>query len=305
MARSVVSRVNWFRRIPDRFDRLIENLERRSVAFAVFLAAVKGFNEDNCTHLAAGVAYYAFFSIFPLILGLIALSSFLLQSAEARDAMIAGITQLLPGTADVVRRNIDLVLRQRGTIGLFATITLLWSAKSVFAAIATAVNLAWNVKETRPFLRRTALELGMVFAVGFFLLASFGVSALFQFLRRLEIPVQGTRPIGGDIWSVLVLLLPIALSVIAFFLVYRFVPNIEVTSHDVWPGAITAGVLFAAAQNVFLLYTTVLADYELVYGSLAAVITLLFWAWISAVILLFGAEICAAYTSLRRARDTT
>lgn len=266
------------------------------------MSAWRGFNEDNCMHLAAGVAYYAVMSIFPLILGLIALSSLLLQSAEAQDTVIAGITGLLPGTGEMVRRNIDLVLRERGTIGVIATIILLWSATWVFAGITTSLNLAWNVKETRPFLRLTAMQLGLVLVVGFFLLVSFALTLLLQLLARLAIPVLGVRPFGADIWSLLAGLLPLSLTILAFFLVYRFVPNTRVASDDVWPGAITAGVLFVILENGFVFYTSNFANFRLVYGSIGAIIALLFWAWVSAVILLFGAEICAAYSTLRRAR---
>lgn len=291
--------LKWVRDVRSSLKRAVENLERRSLAFAVLVKAAKDFNDDNCMHLAAGVAYYAIFSIFPLILGFVALSSFLLQSAEARDTVIAGITGLLPGTAEVVRRNIDLVLRERGAIGLFATISLLWSAKAVFGAITTSLNLAWNVKETRPFLQLTALQLGLVLAVGFFLLVSFAVTAALQLLVLLEIPVLGKAPLGRDVWTLLSELIPLVLTIIAFYIVYRFVPNREITPEDAWPGAIVAGVLFEIAKNVFLYYSGEFANYQLVYGSIATVILLLFWAWISSVILLFGADICSAYSTLR------
>ena len=281
-----------------------ERLERRSFAFAVFVAAVKRFNEDNCVHLAASVAYYAIFSIFPLILGLVTLASFLLQSAEARDAVIAGITGLLPGSAELVRRNIELVLRERGTIGVFAMIFLLWSAKEVFGAITTSLNLAWNVKETRPFLRLTALQLALVFAVGFFLALSFAVTAVLQLLFLWEIPILGRGPLTRDLWNLLGGLVPLVLTIIAFYFVYRFVPNIKVKAEDAWPGAIAAGLLFEIAKNAFLFYTSGFANYRLVYGSVGAVIALLFWAWVSGVILLFGAEISAQCAIGRNKRQT-
>jgi membrane protein len=89
---------------------------------------------------------------------------------------------------------------------------------------------------------------------------------------------------------------------IAFYLVYRFVPNAVVASQDAWPGAITAGVLFVIAQNTFVYFTTTFTSFPLVYGSIAAVIVLLLWAWISSLILLFGAEISAECAALRRCR---
>lgn len=290
------------RNIPNRLNLMVEDLQRRNLAFAVLVEALRGFNEDNCIHLAAGVAYYAVFSIFPLILALIALSSFLFQTAEAQDAIISGVTSFLPGSGELVRRNINLVLRERGAIGIFAAITLLWAAKAVFGAITTSLNLAWNVQETRPFLRLTALQLALVFGVGLVLLLSLILTAALQLFLKLQIPVLGRAPFGDDAWSLLVALIPLVLTIISFYMVYRFVPNKRVAPEEAWPGAITAGVLFEIAKNGFVYYTSNFANFRVVYGSVAVFIVLLFWAWLSGVILLFGAEICSEYSKLRRRR---
>jgi uncharacterized BrkB/YihY/UPF0761 family membrane protein len=141
-------------RILSRLTALQAELERRYFAFAVFMAAVRAFNQHHCPDLAAAIAYYAIFSLFPLLLGLIALASLFIQTAAAEDRIVSAVAQILPGSANLVRDNIALVLKSRGTIGLIAIVTLLWAGKAVFGEMTTALNLAWNVPETRSFWHR-------------------------------------------------------------------------------------------------------------------------------------------------------
>lgn len=286
------------REIGSRLSHWLADLQSRSFALTVLISAAKGFNEDHCAHLAAGMAYYAVFSLFPLLLGLIALASFLMESGEAQSRIVAAAAQVLPGSADLVRRNVQLVLVQRGTIGLVAVVGLLWSAKAVFGAITTSLNLAWDVPESRPFWELTAMELALVIGAGFFFLLSLAVTSTLAVLSGLDVPLLGTLG-ASPLWALAGIPFSLALSTVAILLLYRFLPNKRLTFRDVWPGALVAGILFEIAKSAYVYYTTSFADYELVYGSLAAVIGLLFWTWISSAILLFGAEIAAGYTLLR------
>ena len=89
-----------------------------------------------------------------------------------------------------------------------------------------------------------------------------------------------------------------------FALVYRYVPHTRLTWGDVWPGAGLAAVLFEASKNLFAWYLASFANYSLVYGSLATVIVFLLWTYISALVLLVGAEFAAVYTRLFGSQST-
>lgn len=279
---------------------IFADLERRSFTFALFVAAARSFNRDHCMHMAAGIAYYAFFSLFPLLLGLIALASFLFQSAEVQDQIIRAAAQSLPGSEAFVRRNIEQVLMARGTIGIVAVVGLLWAAKAVFGAITTSLNLAWDVTETRSLWELTAMEVALVFGTGFFFAASLILTYVLELLSRLALPFLSLPLADLPFWTLIAAPFGIALNAVGFLLLYRFLPNTPLSFGDVWPGALVAAVLFEMAKRGYVVYTTRFTNYDLVYGPLAAAIALLFWAWLSGVILLFGAEVSARYTESRR-----
>lgn len=295
--------MNQLRQIKSSLTAALADLERRNFTLAVLLSAVRAFNRDHCTHLAAALAYYAFFSLFPLLLGLIALATIVLQSPDVQSRIIAAASQLLPGSSDLVQQNIQQILRTRGTVGVAAAIALLWSAKAIFGAITTSLNLIWGLPEKRPFWELTALQMALVFGAGFFLASSLALTAMLTFISTAPLPAVGWRLENTPFWTLVAAAPSLTLSAAAFLLLYRFLPSARFGFGDVWRGALVAGVLFEIAKGGYVLYTTQFANFPLVYGSLAAVIAFMLWAWISGAILLFGAEIAAEYTRLRKLRQ--
>ncbi len=286
--------------IKSRLTATVSDLERRSFVFSVLLAAVRDFNQHHCTHLAAGIAYYAIFSLFPLLLGLIALASFLIQKPGVQEALITAASQVLPGSEQLVQRNIQQILIARGTIGIVATISLLWAAKAVFGAMTLSLNLAWGVPERRSFWELTAMQMALVLGAGFFFASSIALTYALAVVSSLPIPGFGSRLEDSFLGTLFTEPFILAIDFVAFSLLYRFLPCTRLSFRDVWPGALVAAILFEIAKNVYVFYTTDIANYRLIYGSLAAFIVLLVWAWISSAILLFGAEISADYDELRQ-----
>lgn len=264
---------------------------------ALVVESVQGFARDDCTSLAAGIAYYALFSVFPLLLGLIALLGLLLEPAQVQKRLLEMTSQVFPASADLVSQNIDAVVASRGAIGLLSILGLFWSASALFAAIRKSLNRAWNVERERPFLKQKLIDFGMAAGVGLLLLVSVTITAAYGVAWQL-LPPQVRMVEESGLWRIAASLLPLVFSFMLFAMVYRFVPNTTVSWGDIWPGAALAAILFEAAKNLFVWYLSSFANYSLVYGSLATVIVFLFWTYISALILLAGAELAAAYTRL-------
>lgn len=260
---------------------------------------VREFLEDDCMHMAAGVAYYAFFSIFPLLLGLIAILGLLLEPVEVQGRLLEIVFQVFPGAAGLVAQNIEGVVASRATIGILSVVGLLWSATAVLAAISRSVNRAWDLERRRPFLKQKLMELGVVVAVALLLLFWLAATAFFRFAWQF-LPTELQLLESGPALNVAMALVPAAFSFSIFLVVYRFVPNTRITWGDVWPGALLAAALFEAAKNLFAWYLASFANYSLVYGSLGAIVAFLFWAYVSALILLLGAEFTAEYARLLR-----
>jgi membrane protein len=112
----------------------------------------KEMSNDDGPHLAAGVAYYTILSLFPLILGLLALASFFISPQTAKGWMIDFFRENLPTSTDLLEQNFNNIHQFRGVAGLGSLVALFWMASNMFAAISRSVNRAWNIHQDRLFL---------------------------------------------------------------------------------------------------------------------------------------------------------
>ena len=258
--------------------------------------------DDDATHLAAGVAYYAIFSLFPLLLGLLAISGQVLASETIEQSFLSYVTGNLPGSEELVASNVSQVVQFRGVLGIGAIVGLLWSASAVFGAISRSVNRAWDVPKDRPFYIAKPLHLGMALVVGIIFLMSTSATSMIEVLtdpnRDFGIPGQGFF-LGLGLAHVALRALPWGLNFLLFLLIYRFVPNCKTYWRYIWPGAVLAAVLFETAKGLFIWYLDNLASYDQVYGSLTSVMVLLFWIYLSSLILILGAEVSSEYGRVR------
>ena len=263
---------------------------------------IQEMKDDDATHLAAGVAYYAMFSLFPLLLGFLAVSGLVLQSEGVEQNFIDFVTENLPGSEQIVKDNVGQVVRFRGLLGIGAFIGLLWSASAVFGAINRSVNRAWDIRQDRPFYIAKPRQLLMALGVGIlFLLSTSATSAIQVFTdpdRDLGIPGQGFLLELG-LGHLALRIVPWAMTLLIFLMVYRFLPNCKTYWRFIWPGAVVASVLFEVGKSLFVWYLNNIATYDQVYGSLTSVMALLFWIYISALILILGAEISSEYGRMR------
>jgi membrane protein len=250
--------------------------------------------------MAASVAYYSFFSIFPLLLGLIALLSLFLESADIQSRLTDFVTNFLPGSEDLIDANIDAVLGLRGTLGVIAVVGLFWSGSAVFGAVTRAVNRAWDVHKDRPLFISKPRQLVMALSVGVLFYLSLSTATFVRVAGRFEgsdVPgVEFLANVGGQ---VLLQGTAFLLTLLTFLMIYRFTPNTKTYWRYIWPGAVVAAALFEIAKNLFIMYLNSFASFEDVYGSLAPVIVLLLWAYVSSFILIIGAELSSEYGRMR------
>ena len=273
----------------------------RYFVIALLLRAVRELSDDDGTHMAASVAYHALFSLFPLLLGLIAFMSLFLESQDVQDRLTDFTTSYLPGSESLVDRNIDTVLQLRGAVGAIAILGLLWSGSAVFGAVTRAVNRAWDVHRDRPFFISKPRQLTMALAVSLLFLVSLAASTIVRTAERFYdsdvAAVQALVHTGGQFalqGTSFVLMLAV------FLLIYRFMPNTRTYWRYIWPGALVAAVLFELTKNVFIVYLDRVANFENVYGALAPVIVLLMWTYVSSIVLIFGAELSSEYGRLKQ-----
>lgn len=260
--------------------------------------AMDSFGAARSAQSAAGMAYYAFFSLFPLALFLVTIASaiFLQDRARAVQQVITLIGQAIPVSPDLIRNNVEQVLSARGTVGVIGALGTLWSAMGFFSILSGNVNRAWPEAERRNFLEQRLVALIMIAVLVVLMGLSLASTALLSFLSPGQIPaLDGLFLRGTLVGTILTALVPWLFAFLLFLALYRWAPNIRVPWRAAAWAALVVSVVWQVAASGFAWYLrSGLANYELVYGSLGTIIALLFWIYLTSWFTLFGAHLSAA-----------
>ncbi len=274
----------------------------RNKTLVLTARVAKEMQQIESTHLAAGVAYYALLSLFPLLLGLLALGGILLSSEGTYQGLLSFVTENLPGSKAFVEQNVGEVVEFRGVVGVGAILGFLWTASIGFGAVARSVNRAWGIRVNRPFYVAKPLHILMALAVGALFLISTSATSVIEVItdpeRDFGIPAQEFFLQLG-LGHLALRMVPWGINIFIFLMIYRFAPNCKTYWRYIWPGAVVAAVLLEVSKGLFLWYLDNVAIYNQVYGSVTSVIVLLFWIYVSALILILGAEIGAEHSRMR------
>lgn len=285
---------NQIQRLKERSQRVISRLLKIPAIQLIYRVAV-GLGDHDTSQRAAGVTYYALLSIFPLLLGLIAVFGIFLPSINLQNDLLNFVGKSFPGAADFFKQNIENIIQMRGSMGVLSIIILFWSASSLFSSISLAINRTWEIRRSRSFLIAKAGDLGMALSIGVLFLLSLGSSALISVLGGV-FGLHSANLIMLDAGSRLAAFL---LILLVFLLLYKLIPNTRTYWRDIWPGALVAAVLFEIARTLFVFYLANFANYQLLYGSIASIIILLVWIYYSAFIMILGAEFTFQYGRMR------
>jgi membrane protein len=250
----------------------------------VLTRAVKGYLGNDCPLAAAAIAYYVLLSSFPLLLLITVFGAILLPRQLLERSLIDFVNEFLAGSTSLVTLVIRDLNRHLTSITLLALAGTVWSGQAVFGAIRTALNQAWGVHEKRGFWHQRRLEVTFALLIGIlFVLSSFVTWGLDRY--------------GSEQFAVALRLLSASLiSLAGFTLCYELLPDFP---RRTWAASLKAGlvatVLFELAKWIFLAYLHLFANYSLVYGTVGTVVVFLIWAYATASILLFGAQLASEW----------
>jgi membrane protein len=248
----------------------------------------KDLMRDNAPQWAAAISYYGLLSVFPLMLALASIGSIFVSQdwVVEQGAQILG--GFLPDGEHEVERIISEVLQARGGIGFVSIVFLLWSGSRVFGVLTRALNIAYDVDEMYGFFHRTLIELLMLFSIGLLFVAAL-VSRVVIGAILINSGISASEQ--GVMFNFAIAALPIGFLFITFFLMYLFVPRRKVSWKAALVGTSFTTTAFAVGRPAFWWYLNSFADYELVYGSIAVMVVLVFWAWLVSLFILIGGEI--------------
>ncbi len=270
---------------------MAENKEKLSFR-EIFDRLRQKMNDDDILGNAAQVAFYFSFALFPLLLFLVTLIGIILSDDDnLHRELFAILGQVMPASAfELVRTTITEVIQSASggklTLGILLT---LWSASAGVDNMRGTLNEVYNLKETRSWLVAKATSLALTVGLGILILGTLVVVVYgSQFLASV-LPVESPY-----ILEALELLFVLAMLLLAFALLYNFAPNHAPLQWKwITPGAVIGVLLWIVLSSAFRLYLTFFDSYAATYGSLGAVIILLLWLYLTALVILIGGAINA------------
>lgn len=266
-------------------------------AVRIVRITLQRFSDANAPQAAAGMAYYAFFSLFPLLLFLVVGASFWIENEVAYDWVMQSIHNVLPlpTAQQLIKANIQQVLQLRGAVGLIGLIGFLWSSLSFFSILTRNINRAQPEYAKRNFFEDRALALGMIGVLALLLALSMLSNTLTNILPNIDLfYINGTPLHETALWRYLINTIPFITTLLLLYSLYRYVPKNKMGWYGVLIAGTIAAVAWQAATKIFSwLLQEGLVKYELIYGSLGTVVALMFWIYLISFITLFGAHLSA------------
>jgi membrane protein len=272
--------------------------------------SVKKFQRDQCTQLAASITYYVIFSLFPLLIFLAGAVGLFLNSSAQHDIVNEVLNQV-PLNEGEGRNSVNDAVRaisgsKAPIISIIGLLGMAWSGSAMFTSIRRALNIIYREPEyTRPWFWQKVVDLSLVFGIGVFFLASIAASTGLRVIEARSDDLDWVGRLSDDlgaVWTLGEYVIPFVLSFLAFVVLYTLVPSRNRNLGNAWPGALVAAVLFEVVKFGFSFYVTNFKNFDLVYGSLGAVATFMFWVYVSGQIMLFGAEVATVYPQAREGK---
>lgn len=254
--------------------------------------------EDDGPFLAAGIAFYAFFSLFPLVMVSVAVLGHFWKGEQALDYTLALSANFLP--ADMVSflgSSLADVLEDRHTLGATGVLMLLWSGRQLFRAMELSLHRAWDIPNERSFLTGNLLAMTLVLLCGAVVFTVGWASAVLNWIHvmLLRLPIQNIAGISLDqasfwVWIHSWIVVPLATTLI-FLLLYVILPSRQVPVMHAVPGAFFSAVAWKISCWIYLEFIVTLGSRNALYGSIWTIVGLMVWLYIEASVFLLGAEL--------------
>jgi membrane protein len=294
------------RREPTIRDPGLTELSRRDYKAIVIRAGREALN-DQITDVAAALAYYAFMAIPATLLVTVGLFG-VFAGPDTVNSMMDNLRGVVPGDAiSLLDDSLTRITQNKNggvIMALLGLLLALWTATGAMNALMRGLNVAYDRKETRNFLKQRLTGIGMLACMLLALALSFGLLVLGPLITDWIGSAVGIERVIGWIWWTLQWPVLIGGLLLAFAGLLYLGPNIDHPRFRyITPGSLFAVVVWLIASGLFAVYVSMFGSYNKAWGSLAAVIVMLTWLWLSALAILFGAEINAEAERSRELRE--
>lgn len=270
----------------------------RTVVIVVY-HAIQRFGRSRTAEAAAGIAFFGLFSMFPLLLIMVGMGSSILHQPQAQEYVLHTLMDALPFSVDIVEENVQKVLKARGSVQVFGWLGLAWSASGAFTVLTRNINQAWPNADRHNFIKMRLMAFSMlavlILVTGVLVVTNTVIRFLPQTLGGLATLLVSLRYFSQImIW---------VLAFITLLWLYRWIPNTDVMwSEAAWGAGVasTGTVLVTLVFSWYLKSGSGLTNYNLVYGSLGAMVALMFLIYLISFMVLFGAHLCSSIAHYTR-----
>ncbi len=254
-------------------------------------------NTDDVLNRAAILSFYFLLALFPLLLFLTALLGYFADAGtEWRRSMLTYLSAIVPVSAfDLINTTVDEISQDSSGGKLsFGLLTSLWFASSGMGAIIEGLNVAYDVKETRPWWRRTLLAILLTIALAVLIITALALMFYGSHIGERIANFYGLGATFTAAWTILQWPVVLVFVFLAFELIYYFAPDLhEQQLRWLAPGAMIGVFLWLLVSFLFGSYLNFYNTYSVIYGSLGAVIILMLWFYLTGVTILIGGEVNA------------
>ena len=250
--------------------------------------------EDNIPNGAAALAYYLTLSIFPALILLLGLLAYL-PIAQVDEAVLDSLRQMMPPEAvNLLMRIVnDVTSHKGGGILSLGALGTFWAASNGTYAIMQQLNITYDVKERRSFLKSRAIALGLTLLVGLLVMVAFSLIVLGGHIQAWLESRLDLGPAVAIVFAFLRWAIILTAFLLAFAVTYYYGPDVEQSFKFITPGSVFGVIVLIVASVLFRYYVSRFTDYSATYGSIGAVIVLMLWLYIAGFVVLLGSAVNA------------
>jgi membrane protein len=270
------------------------NLSRRAKRFWLFLIRLqREMAYDDCMGMAAQISFYTMLGLFPFLIFLLSLLGTFPLGEALKPEMLEALREQMPRESAEYVANIVLELLPEYSQGLLSVglLASLWGASMAVGALITTINRAYNIRPRRHMVTQKIMSIVLVLLLSGMWLMSMTIILVGPGITQNIFEFMGIASETNTFWTSIRLPTAFMLNLTALSILYYIAPEARQRFLSILPGAFTATILWLLASSAFRIFLRNFGTYNKTYGSLAGLVILMMWLWISGLVFLLGAEI--------------
>lgn len=222
-----------------------------------------------------------------MVIAVISIGSYFLDIEIVKNRIFTAIASIIPNASEVINTNIDAVVKARGVVSVIALIALIWTTTSLFNLVVININRAFSESHMPKFRSSRLFALVLMIILGVLFVLSLVASTLEELMPALNM--------NTIFWWIFSLLIPVVIKFLLFWGMYRWIPRAKVKQGAAAISALVTAIAWELVTNLFTWYLgSSTGSVNLIYGSLWAIVALMFWIYLTGMIIIFGAHLTYA-----------